>query len=124
MFYDINETCNLDVPCWKYKKLYLDQCAAELWYQKNDIYQSQGVLQIPLHFKLRYIWTKASNIETLWIFSQRNTYQLKYINWIHRFGRPVAKLFIIKKFILTFHYERWGNLVTTNDQKWLSPNIC
>ena len=41
---------------------------------------------------------------------------------MHRFGRPVPKLFIINKFILTFSYQRWGNLATAKDQKWLTPN--
>ena len=81
-----------------------------------------GDLQIPLHFKLRYIWTKASNIEALRIFLKWDTYSWKYLNRMHRFGRPVPKLFTINKFILAFPYERWGYLVTTKGQKWLSPN--
>ena len=52
MFYDINRTQKLDLPYWKYEMFDLDhlgndRCVAELRFQKDDIYDLPGVLQIP-----------------------------------------------------------------------------
>ena len=44
-----------------------DECVAEFRFQKNDIYQLHGLLQISDEIA-RYIWTKASDIEALCIF--------------------------------------------------------
>ena len=96
-----------------------DECVAEFRFQKNDIYQLHGPLQIPDE-NARYIWTKASDIEALCIFFKRDTCACRYLNLIHRFARPVPELRIINNIILKFPYERWGNLITTKNQKY--PN--
>ena len=45
MFYDINRTHNFDLPYRKYEKF--TECIAEFRFQKDDIYDLPGVLQVP-----------------------------------------------------------------------------
>ena len=126
MFYDINRTHNLDLPYWKYEKFDLDnlendECVAEFRFQKDDISDLPGVLQVPDEI-MCYNGTKVSHIEALCIFLKRHAYPCRYLDLIHRFARPVPELCIINNFVLKFLYERWGHLFTTMNQQWLSPN--
>ena len=41
---------------------------------------------------------------------------------IFRFGRPVPELCIINNHMLNFIYDRWGFLLTSMNQPWLSPD--
>ena len=125
MLYDINRTHNLDLPYWKYEKFDLDhlendECVAEFRFQKDDIYDLTGVLQVPDEI-VSYNGTKVSDIEALCIFLKRHAYPCRYLDLIHRFARPVIELCIINN-CLKFHYERWGHLFTTVNQQWLSPD--
>ena len=126
MFHDINRAHNLDLPYRKYKRFNLDQlendeCVAEFRFQKDDIHDLLGVLQI-LDEIVRYNGTKVSDIEALCIFLKRHAYPCRYLDLIQRFARPVPELCIINNFLLKFLYERWGHLFTTMNQQWLSPN--
>ena len=121
MFYDINRTHNLDLPYWKYEKFDLDhlendECVAEFRFQKDDIYDLPGVLQVPDEI-VCYNGTKVSDIEALCIFLKRHAYPCRYLDLIHRFARPVPELCIINNFVLKFLYERWGHLFTTMNQQ-------
>ena len=121
MFYDINRTHNLDLPYWKYEKFDLDhlendECVAEFRFQKGDIYDLPGVLQVPDEI-VCYNGTKVSDIEALCIFLKRHAYPCRYLDLIHRFARPVPELCIINNFVLKFLYERWGHLFTTMNQQ-------
>ena len=68
MFYDINRTHNLDLPYWKYDLDHLEngECIAEFRFQKDDIYDLPGVLQVLI--KLCCNGTKVSDIDALCIF--------------------------------------------------------
>ena len=126
MFYDMRRTRNLNLPYWKYEKFDLDhlendECVAEFRFQKDDIYDLPGVLQVPDEI-VCYNGTKVSDIEALCIFLKRHAYPCRYLDLIHRFARPVPELCIINNFVLKFLYERWGHLFTTMNQQWLSPN--
>ena len=83
-----------------------------------------GVLQVPdeIVCYVCYNGTKVSNIEALSIFVKMHTYPCRYLDFIHRFARPVTELFITNNFVLKFLYERRGHLFTTTNHKWLSPN--
>ena len=126
MFYDMKRTRNLNLPYWKYEKFDLDhlendEYVAEFRFQKDDIYDLPSVLQVPDEI-VCYNGTKVSNTEVLCIFLKRHGYPCRHLDLIHRFARPVPELCIIKNFVLRFLHERWGNLFTTMNQQWLSPN--
>ena len=126
MFCDINRTNNLDLMYWKYENFDLDhlendECVAEFWFLKDDIYDLPGVLQVPDEI-VYYNRTKVLDTEALCIFLKRHAYPCRYLDLIHRFTRPVPELCIINNFVLKFLYERWGHLFTTMNQQWLSPN--
>ena len=121
MFYNINRTHNLDPMYWKYENFDLDhlendECVAEFWFLKDDIYDLPGVLQVPDEI-VCYNGTKVLDTEALCIFLKRHAYPCRYLDLIHRFTRPVLELCILK-----FIYERWEHLFTTMNQQWLSPN--
>ena len=99
-----------------------DKCVAEFRFQKDDIYDLPGVLQIPDEI-VRYNGTKASDIEALCIFLKRNAYPCIYLDLIQRFARPVTELCIINNIVLKFLYERWGHLFTTVNQQTISKTI-
>ena len=85
---------------------------AESRFQKGDIYNLPGVLQVPEEIVcyVCYNGTKVSNIEALSIFIKRHTYPCRYLDFIHRFARPVPELFITNNFVLKFLYERREHL--------------
>ena len=117
IFYDINRTHNLDLVYWEYETFDLDhlendECVAEFRSQKDDIYDSPGVLQFPDEI-VCYNGTKVSDIEALCIFLKRHAYPCRYLDLIHRFARPVPELCIINDFVLKFIYERFKNLFMT-----------
>ena len=101
-----------------------NQYVAEFRFEKDDIYDLPGVLQVPdeIVCYVCYNRTKEWNIEALSIFIKRHAYPCRYLDLIHRFKRPVAELFIINNFVLKFLYQRWGHLFTATNHKWLSPN--
>ena len=76
MLYDIDRTHNLDLPYWKYEMFDLDhlendKSVAEFRFQKDDIYDLLGVLQIPDEI-VYYNGTKVSDIEAICIVPKRH----------------------------------------------------
>ena len=131
MFSDINRTHNLDLPYWKYEKFDLDhlendECVAKFQFQKDDIYDLPGVIQVPDKI-VCYNGFKVSDVEALCIFLERHAYPCRYSDLIHRFARPVPELCIIKNFVLKFLYERWRFIYNNESTMFISkqsPTIC
>ena len=73
------------------------------------------LMKLRVTFELKHQTLKLSVF-----FFKRDTCPCRYLNLIHRLARPVPELRIINNIILKFPYERWGNLITTKNQKY--PN--
>ena len=121
MFYDINRTQNLDLMHWKDENFDLDHLENDEWgaefrFQKDDIYDLTGVLQVPDEI-VCYNGTNVLDIEARCIFLKRHAYPCRYLDLIYRFARHIPEICISK-----FIYERWGHLFTTMNQHWLSPS--
>ena len=98
-----------------------DESISEFRFEKDDIYSLCEVLDIP-EFIVCYNGTKVSAVEALCIFLKRFAYPCRYLDMISRFGRPVPELCIISNRVMNFIHERWGHLLNTMNQAWLSPN--
>ena len=98
-----------------------DESISEFRFEKDDIYSLCEVLDIP-EFIVCYNGTKVSAVEALCIFLNRFAYPCRYLDMISRFGRPVPELCIISNRVMNFIHERWGHLLNTMNQAWLSPN--
>ena len=131
MFSDINRTHNLDLPYWKYEKFDLDhlendECVAKFQFQKDDIYDLPGVIQVPDKI-VCYNGFKVSDVEALCIFLERHAYPCRYSDLMHRFARPVPELCIINNFVLKFPYEKWRFIYNNESTMFISkqsPSIC
>ena len=89
-----------------------NECVAEFQFQKDDVYTSPGVLQIPDEVRY-YNGTKVSDIEALCIF---HAFPLRYLDLIHRFARLIRELWIINNFVLKFILKD-GKLFTTRNRQ-------
>ena len=126
LLYELQSSKNLEIPYWKYDRFNLnnmenDECIAEFRFEKEDIFDLKDILQIPDRV-ICYNGTNVSSIEALCIFLKRYAYPCRYLDMINRFGRPVPELCIISNYVLNFIYERWGYLLNSMNQAWLSPH--
>ena len=125
MLYDVNRPRNLNLPYWNYDRFNLgdlanDECLSEFRFNKEDIYLLSDVLDMPEQITCCN-GTKASSIEALCILLKRFAYPCRYLDMISRFGRSVPELCLINNSVLNFIHGRWGYLLSSMNQPWLSP---
>ena len=105
-------------------------CVAEYRFQKDDIYNLPGVLQVldEIVCYVCYNGTKISNIEALCIFLKKYAYPWRYLDLIHGLARPVPGLCIINNFVLKLFLWNMGTFIYNNKSKVViskqSPSIC
>lgn len=124
LLFDLNGSLNLVFPYWKYDRFNLDElendeCKAEFRFEKEDIFTLRDVLQLPARI-ICYNGTNVSSLEALCIFLKRYAYPCRYLDMIHRFGRPVPELCMINNHMLKLITDGDFFFVSMN-QPWLSP---
>ena len=124
LLFDFQKSRSLFLPYWKYDRFNLDhmnedECISEFRFQKNDIPHFKNVLQIPDRI-VCYNGTNVCGLEAFCIFLKRYAYPCRYLDMIHRFGRPVPELCIITNHVLSLIYDRWNFLLSDMNQPWLT----
>lgn len=124
LLYDIQKSKNLCFPYWKYDRFDLgkmenDECKAEFRFEKEDIVVLRNIFQLPNRF-ICYNGTNVCSLEALCIFLKRFAYPCRYLDMISRFGRSVPELCIITNHTMNFIFDRWGFLLSSMNQQWLS----
>ena len=64
---------------------------------------------------------QVDGIEALCIFFMRFAYPCRFADLVPTSGRPIPRLCMITNEVINFTYQRWGHLLSTLDQPWLSP---
>ena len=126
MLYDINNSENLDIPYWKYGRFDFqeygdDECLANFRFYKNDLYDLADALNLSPSGFTCCNGTKAFSIDALCLFLRRHCYPCRYVDLVPLFGRSIPELCLINNTFVDFIYRRWGHLLTTINQPWLSP---
>ena len=121
---EVNTSKNLDIPFWKYDKLDLDsltddECKSEFRFLKNDIYGLLEVLDLPDKITCPNRFSVYSD-EALCLLLRRFAYPCRYEDLVSRFGRPVPQLSMVVNKMMDFLYTRFGQLLSSFDQPWLS----
>ena len=86
----------------------------------TDIYHLREVMQLPLDVTCNNA-VQVNGIEALCIFLMRFAYPCRFADLVPTFGRPIPQLCMITNEVINFTYQRWGHLLSTLDQPWLSP---
>ena len=125
LLYDLNTSQKLDIPYWQYPTFDLDllqddECKAEFRFLKNDIYTLYDVLDIPDEI-VCYNGFKVNGIDALCMFLKRFAYPCRYLDMIPRFGIAIPQLSMICNKMMNIMYSRWGHLLSSFHQTWLSP---
>ena len=123
LLYDLNKSNNLEIPYWNYEfhldSMEDDECLSEFRFLKNDIYVLFDALEIAEEIKCENGF-KVDGIEGLCIFLKRHAYPCRYVDMIPRFGRAIPQLCMINNAVMNRIYTRWGFLLTSFNQDWLS----
>ena len=77
-------------------------------------------MQLPLEVTCNN-GAQVDSIEALCIFLMRFAYPCRFADLVPTFGRPVPQLCMITNEVINFTSYRWGHLLSTLDQPWLSP---
>ena len=121
---EVNTSKNLDIPLWKYDKLDLDsltddECKSEFRFLKHDIYGLLEVLDLPDKITCPNRFSVYSD-EALCLLLRRFAYPCRYEDLVSRFGRPVPQLSMVVNEMMDFLYTRYGHLLSSFHQPWLS----
>ena len=111
-------------PYWRYEKFDLDtmdkyEHKAELRLWKNDVYILLEALRFPEQLRC-YNGAVVDSVEALCIFLQRVAYPCRYGDLLSQFARPVPQLSMMTNRVVSDIYDRFGHLLRTMDQPWLS----
>ncbi|XP_068692273.1 uncharacterized protein [Montipora foliosa] len=125
---EVNTSKNLDIPFWKYDKLDLDsltdgECKSEFRFLKHDIYGLLEVLDLPDKITCPNRFSVYSD-EALCLLLRRFAYPCRYEDLVSRFGRPVPQLSMVVNEMMDFLYTRYGHLLSSFDQPWLSSGAA
>ena len=125
---DLHQRKNPVFPYWRYEKFTLDlmdqyECKAEFRMWRNDVYTLLETLNLPEELRC-YNGAVVDSAEALCILLRRVAYPCRYGDLVQRFARPVPQLSMITNLVITELYDRFGHLLQTMDQPWLSiPNL-
>ena len=124
LLYDVNRRRNPHFPYWRYDKFDLDlmsadECKAEFRMWKDDVYTLVDIFGFPAQFKC-YNGVVVDSVEATCICLRRLAYPCRYSDLIHRFARPVPQLSMISNLVIEEIYQRYGHLLSSMDQPWLS----
>lgn len=124
LLYELNSSKNPEIPYWLYDRFNLellcdDECRTEFRFLKNDIYRLNDALQIPDNICC-YNGTVCTSIEALCILLKRFAYPCRYLDMVPRFGRSIPELCIILQHMKNFIFIRWGHLLNSFNQVWLT----
>ena len=122
---ELNASENLDFPYDSYDRFNLDdmdeaECIAELRFEKRHILRLEEVLQIPPLMKCnqRSVFTGT---EGLCMLLKRLAYPCRYLDLIHRFGRPVPVLGMITNNVIDYIYDTHHHKITNWNNDILNP---
>ena len=93
----------------------------EFRFKKEDIFRLAAVLQLPDKFKCQN-GVVVYPIESLCVLLKRFAYPCRYVDLIPRFGRPISQLCMVTNLVVDHIFERFGNLLNSFDQPWLSQD--
>ena len=96
-----------------------DECKSEFRFLKHDIYGLLEVLDLPDKITCPNRFSVYSD-EGLCLLLRRFAYPCRYEYLVSRFGRPVPQLSMVVKEMMNFLYTRYGHLLSSFDQPWLS----
>ena len=96
------------------------ECKNNFRFYRNDIYHLHEVMQLPLEVTCNN-GVQVDGIEALCIFLMRFAYLCRFADLVPTFGRPIPQLCMITNEVINLTYQRWGHLLSTLDQPWLSP---
>ena len=124
LLHDIQERKIPQFPYWTYEKFDLglmqeDESKAEFQMLKNDILTPHTSLRFPGQLKCCN-GVVVDSVEALCICLRRLTFPCQYMELVHRFARPVPQLSMITNTVISDIYERYGHLILSFDQPWLS----
>jgi hypothetical protein len=118
LLYNATKPKSQRVPFWRYQSFAidkmtdeLDECLAEFRFFRNDIYNLEDKLELPVEIEC-YNGPKVDNIEGLCTFLKRFAYPCRYVDMVHRFSRPEPQLCMISNQVLNIIHERWQHLLT------------
>ena len=116
----------MEIPYWRYERFDLekygnDECLANFRFYKNDLYDVADALNLPRNGLVCSNGTKAFSMDALCLFLRRHCYPCRYVDLVPLFGRSIPELCLINNTFVDFMYDRWGHLLTTLNQPWLSP---
>ena len=60
-------------------------------------------------------------MEALYILLKRFAYPCRYLDMLPRFAKPVPQLCLASNHVINLIYDKWGHLLTSLEQLWLSP---
>ena len=96
-----------------------EECKAEFWFLKNDIYLLKEVMQLPdeiiCHNRL-----VVSEIEALCILLKQFAYPIRHGDICPRFSRPVPQLSMITSEMMNLIYNQQSYRLTSLQHNWLS----
>ena len=124
LLHDIQDRRNPHFPYWTYEKFDLgllqeDECKAEFRLLKNDVLALHRALRFPEQLKC-YNGVVVDSVEALCVCLRRLAFPCRYGDLVPRFARPVPQLSMITNMVIDDIYERYGNLLLSLDQPWLS----
>ena len=96
-----------------------DESKAEFRMLKNDVLALHRALRFPEQLKC-YNGVVADSVEALCICLRRLAFPCRYGDLVPRFARPVLQLSMITNMVISDIYERYGHLLLSLDQPWLS----
>ena len=96
-----------------------DECEVEFRFKKEDIFRLAAALQLPNTFKCQN-GVVVDNVEGLCIALKRFAYPCRYVDLIPRFGRPISQLCMVSNLVVDHIIDRFGYLLTSLEQPWLS----
>lgn len=125
LLYDVNTSKNLNIPYWKYDNFDLDclsddECKSEFRFLKHDIYDLLDVLNPPEKMVCPNRFFVYSD-EALCMLLRRFAYPCRYEDLVSRFARPVPQLSMVVSEMMDFIFARYGHLLSSFNQPWLSP---
>ena len=124
LLHDIKERKTTQFPYWTYQIFDLgllqeDESKAESRMMKNDVLALHTSLQC-LEQLTCYNGVVVDSLEALCICLRRLAFPCKYGDLVPRFVRPFPQLSMITHMVISDIYERYGHLLLSLDQPWLS----
>ena len=96
-----------------------DECEVEFRFKKEDIFRLAAALQLPNTFKCQN-GVVVDDVEALCIALKRFAHPCRYVDLIPRFGRPVSLLCMVSNLVVDHIIDRFGYLLASLEQPWLS----